>query len=110
MSNVDSVKSCRLDFLNWKFLMCFLLCLMLLDDMDYTFPLLKYNCSFLQTEAAHSWTCMDLYVFATPYRITWDYYFSSREHTLKFDSWEEPAELEYVIFLFLLFIIVVNLF
>lgn len=42
---------------------------------------------------------MDLYVFATPYRITWDYYFSAREHTLKFDSWEEPAELEYVFFL-----------
>lgn len=40
---------------------------------------------------------MDLYVFATPYRITWDYYFSAREHTLKFDSWEEPAELEYVL-------------
>lgn len=39
---------------------------------------------------------MDLYVFATPYRITWDYYFSAREHTLKFESWEEPAELEYV--------------
>ncbi|RDY12313.1 hypothetical protein CR513_02903 [Mucuna pruriens] len=51
---------------------------------------------YLKTEAAHSWTCIDLYVFATPYRITWDYYFSSREHTLKFDSWEEPAELEYV--------------
>ncbi|GAU26380.1 hypothetical protein TSUD_221080 [Trifolium subterraneum] len=50
----------------------------------------------LKTEEAHSWTCMDLYVFATPYRITWDYYFSAREHTLKLDSWEEPAELEYV--------------
>ncbi|KAJ7953690.1 Inositol-1,4,5-trisphosphate 5-phosphatase [Quillaja saponaria] len=50
----------------------------------------------LTTSAAHSWTCMDLYVFATPYRITWDYYFSAREHTLRFDSWEEPAELEYV--------------
>ncbi|MFQ6640725.1 hypothetical protein Gotur_015590 [Gossypium turneri] len=50
----------------------------------------------LTTSEAHSWTCMDLYVFATPYRITWDYYFSAREHTLKFDSWEEAAELEYV--------------
>ncbi|TXG56378.1 hypothetical protein EZV62_017691 [Acer yangbiense] len=50
----------------------------------------------LTTSEAHSWTCMDLYVFATPYRITWDYYFSAREHTLKFDSWEETAELEYV--------------
>ncbi|KAM7269871.1 hypothetical protein ACFE04_025368 [Oxalis oulophora] len=51
---------------------------------------------YLKTSEAHSWTCMDLYVFATPYRITWDYYFSARQHTLKFDSWEEPAELEYV--------------
>ncbi|KAL5552970.1 hypothetical protein UlMin_040371 [Ulmus minor] len=51
---------------------------------------------YLKTSEAHSWTCMDLYVFATPYRITWDYYFSAREHTLKFDSWEEPAEIEYV--------------
>ncbi|KAL6547212.1 hypothetical protein OROMI_022933 [Orobanche minor] len=50
----------------------------------------------LSTAAAHSWTCMDLYVFATPYRVTWDYYFSARDHTLKLESWEEPAELEYV--------------
>ncbi|KAF9606389.1 hypothetical protein IFM89_025078 [Coptis chinensis] len=49
-----------------------------------------------QTSAAHSWTCMDLYVFATPYRVTWDYYFSAREHTLEIESWEEPAKLEYV--------------
>ncbi|XP_042513149.1 uncharacterized protein LOC122088071 [Macadamia integrifolia] len=51
---------------------------------------------YLKTGEAHSWTCMDLYVFATPYRVTWDYYFSAREHTLKISSWEEPAELEYV--------------
>jgi hypothetical protein len=50
----------------------------------------------LTTSDAHSWTCMDLYVFATPYRITWDYYFSAKHHTLKIESWEEPAELEYV--------------
>ncbi|CAL9240128.1 unnamed protein product [Arabidopsis halleri] len=50
----------------------------------------------LKTSKAHSLTCMDLYVFATPYRITWDYYFSARDHTLNFDSWEEKAELEYV--------------
>jgi hypothetical protein len=42
---------------------------------------------------------MDLYVFATPYRITWDYYFAAREHTLEIKSWEEEAELEYVCFL-----------
>lgn len=57
------------------------------------------NSSFLlQTAAAHSWTCMDLYVFATPYRMTWDYYFSAREYTLVIKSWEEPAEMEYVNF------------
>ncbi|CAI9092811.1 OLC1v1028148C1 [Oldenlandia corymbosa var. corymbosa] len=51
---------------------------------------------YLSTSAAHSWTCMDLYVFATPYRVTWDYYFSARDHTLRIESWEEPAEEEYV--------------
>ncbi|KAF8045499.1 hypothetical protein N665_4791s0003 [Sinapis alba] len=50
----------------------------------------------LKTSEAHSLTCMDLYVFATPYRITWDYYFSARDHTLSFGSWEETAELDYV--------------
>lgn len=39
---------------------------------------------------------MDLYLFATPYRVTWDYYFLSREHTLEFDEWESKAEFEYV--------------
>lgn len=39
---------------------------------------------------------MDLYVFATPYQVTWDYYFFSREHTVDFDAWEEKAEYEYV--------------
>lgn len=39
---------------------------------------------------------MDLYVFATPYRVTWDYYFLSREHTLEFKEWEGKAEFEYV--------------
>ncbi|KAE9456554.1 hypothetical protein C3L33_11590, partial [Rhododendron williamsianum] len=51
---------------------------------------------FLQVSNAHSWTCMDLYVFATPYRVTWDYYFLGREHTLEFDEWEGKAEYEYV--------------
>lgn len=49
-----------------------------------------------QVSNAHSWTCMDIYVFATPYRVTWDYYFRSREHTLDFKEWEEKAEYEYV--------------
>lgn len=51
---------------------------------------------------------MDLYVFATPYRVTWDYYFASREHTLKFDSWEEPAELEYVMLILALLLLALN--
>ncbi|KAK4785543.1 hypothetical protein SAY86_002232 [Trapa natans] len=63
---------------------------------DRTGPELGGGIMHLTTSGSHSWTCMDLYVFATPYRITWDYYFSAREHTFKFDSWEEPAELEYV--------------
>ena len=50
----------------------------------------------VQVEKAHSWTCMDLYIFATPYRVTWDYYFISREHTLEFEEWEGKAEYEYV--------------
>ena len=50
----------------------------------------------MQVSNAHSWTCMDLYVFATPYRVTWDYYFLSREHTLEFKEWEGKAEYEYV--------------
>lgn len=66
-----------------------------LADSDHD-PALGGGLLRLKTSAAHSWTCMDLYVFATPYRVTWDYYFSAREHTLKFDSWEEAAEMEYV--------------
>ncbi|XP_068669364.1 uncharacterized protein [Aristolochia californica] len=50
----------------------------------------------LKVSNAHSWTCMDLYVFATPYRVTWDYYFLAREHTLEFKEWEGKEELEYV--------------
>ncbi|XP_056167555.1 uncharacterized protein LOC130138202 [Syzygium oleosum] len=50
----------------------------------------------IKVNKAHSWTCMDLYVFATPYRVTWDFYFLSREHTLEFKAWEGKAEYEYV--------------
>ncbi|CAI9295244.1 unnamed protein product [Lactuca saligna] len=50
----------------------------------------------IKVSKAHSWTCMDIYVFATPYRVTWDYYFISREHTLEFDEWGGKAEYEYV--------------
>ncbi|CAO1944784.1 unnamed protein product [Urochloa humidicola] len=50
----------------------------------------------IKTTKAHSWTCIDLYVFATPYRVTWDYYFLGREHTLDFKEWESEAEYEYV--------------
>ncbi|KAL7103469.1 hypothetical protein ACP275_08G181200 [Erythranthe tilingii] len=50
----------------------------------------------IQVSKAHSWTCMDIYVFATPFRVTWDYYILSREHTIEFKEWESEAELEYV--------------
>ncbi|KAL6544463.1 hypothetical protein OROMI_023325 [Orobanche minor] len=50
----------------------------------------------IKVSNAHSWTCMDLYVFATPFRVTWDYYILSREHTLEFKEWESEAEFEYV--------------
>ncbi|XP_057861983.1 uncharacterized protein LOC131070448 [Cryptomeria japonica] len=50
----------------------------------------------LKTSKAHSWTCMDLYVFATPFRVTWDFYFTAREHTLTIEEWEGLEELEYV--------------
>ncbi|KAB5521682.1 hypothetical protein DKX38_026001 [Salix brachista] len=50
----------------------------------------------LEVSEAHSWTCMDIYVFATPYHVTWDYYLLSREHTLEFKEWESKAEYEYV--------------
>jgi hypothetical protein len=39
---------------------------------------------------------MDLYVFATPYRVSWAYYLLSREHTFEFKQWEGKAEYEYV--------------
>lgn len=60
---------------------------------QYTNILFLY---FVQAKNAHSWTCMDLYVFATPYRVTWDYYFLSREHTFEFDEWEGKEEYEHV--------------
>ncbi|XP_062018068.1 uncharacterized protein LOC133734426 [Rosa rugosa] len=50
----------------------------------------------IQVSKAHSWTCMDIYVFATPYTVTWDYYLLSREHTLEFKEWTGKAEYEYV--------------
>ncbi|MQL95510.1 hypothetical protein Taro_028183 [Colocasia esculenta] len=49
-----------------------------------------------ETGKPHSWTCTDLYIFATPYRVTWDYYFFAREHTFDFKEWEGEAEYEYV--------------
>ncbi|VAH18117.1 unnamed protein product [Triticum turgidum subsp. durum] len=39
---------------------------------------------------------MDLYVFATPYRIGWDYYTRAHQHTFEIKSWEEAGEMEYV--------------
>jgi hypothetical protein len=50
----------------------------------------------VQVSNALSWTCMDLYVFATPYHVSWDYYLLSGEHTFEFNRWEGKAEYEYV--------------
>ncbi|KAH7544378.1 hypothetical protein JRO89_XS15G0156900 [Xanthoceras sorbifolium] len=62
-----------------------------------SFNFLSHNCAMgVLVGSAHSWTCMDIYVFATPYRVTWDYYFLAREHTLEFKEWEGKAEYEYV--------------
>jgi hypothetical protein len=64
-------------------------------DIMVNFPGLSFCALYrhLQHTAGPAWISMFL---KTPYRITWDYYFSAREHTLTFDSWEEPAELEYI--------------
>ncbi|KAL6598601.1 hypothetical protein ACP70R_046300 [Stipagrostis hirtigluma subsp. patula] len=51
----------------------------------------------LKTASPQSWTCMDLYVFATPYRIGWSYYMkASEKHSFEIKTWEEAAEMEYV--------------
>ncbi|KAG6592035.1 hypothetical protein SDJN03_14381, partial [Cucurbita argyrosperma subsp. sororia] len=50
----------------------------------------------IKVSNAHRLTCTDVYIFATPYRWTWDGYFLSREHTLEFDQWEGKEEFEYV--------------
>ncbi|XP_008454552.2 uncharacterized protein LOC103494942 [Cucumis melo] len=50
----------------------------------------------IKVSNAHSPTCMDVYIFATPYRWTWDHYFFSREHTLDFPQWQGKEEYEYV--------------
>ncbi|KAJ8421984.1 hypothetical protein Cgig2_003617 [Carnegiea gigantea] len=60
------------------------------------YPELLLLLLLLQTSSAHSWTCMNLYVFATPYGVTWDYYFAANDHTLKIESWEDAVELEYL--------------
>ncbi|KAI3948806.1 hypothetical protein MKX01_022220 [Papaver californicum] len=50
----------------------------------------------IQTSKPHSWTCMDLYIFATPYRVTWDYYFLAQKHTFELKQWVGRAEYDYV--------------
>ena len=50
----------------------------------------KLKFSFLkQAEGPKSYTCMDIYVFGTPYRLMWDWYFLGRHHTEKVDEWHE---------------------
>lgn len=55
----------------------------------------------MKADKAHSSTCMDLYVFATPYRVTWTWYFISRPHTVEFPEWDGQAEYDYVGWFFL---------
>ncbi|XP_031104564.1 uncharacterized protein LOC116008718 [Ipomoea triloba] len=50
----------------------------------------------IKVSKARSWTCLDIYVFATPYRVTWNYFMLSRDHKVKIDEWASEAELEYV--------------
>eukprot|EP00850_Spirogloea_muscicola_P018116 SM000162S02394 [mRNA] locus=s162:280670:283014:- [translate_table: standard] len=51
----------------------------------------------LVTSGAHSWTCVDLYLFVTPYRVTWDYYFFASHHKLAIPEFQDDAELDYVL-------------
>jgi hypothetical protein len=47
-------------------------------------------CGFCwQTSNACNWMSSDLYVFATPYQVTWASYFSTHKHTLKINEWKE---------------------
>lgn len=39
---------------------------------------------------------MDLYILATPYRVTWTFFFFSREHTIDFNEWQGEDEYHYV--------------
>lgn len=64
----------------------------------FFFCILSLIMLFMKADKAHSWTCMDLYVFATPYRVTWTWYFISRQHTVEFPEWDGKAEYEYVSF------------
>nr|GMC76545.1 inositol-1,4,5-trisphosphate 5-phosphatase [Ipomoea batatas] len=50
----------------------------------------------IKVSKAHTWYCDDTYLFATAYRVKWDYFFLSREHIIEFDQWISKAELEYV--------------
>ncbi|KAG9156783.1 hypothetical protein Leryth_024811 [Lithospermum erythrorhizon] len=72
-----------------------LLLMLLLLLLLFTSEFLIDRCT-IQVTKPRSWICMDIYVFATPYRVTWDYYFLSRDHTLEFKEWESEAEFEYV--------------
>ncbi|KAJ9560902.1 hypothetical protein OSB04_006062 [Centaurea solstitialis] len=43
-----------------------------------------------------TWTCTDVYLFATPFRLTPDYYFFSGVHTVEFDDWSRKEEYDFV--------------
>lgn len=48
------------------------------------------------TSAGRSWTCLDLYVFGTPWRVIPDYYFFSRHHSFHV-KWLHNNERDYVL-------------
>eukprot|EP00271_Cylindrocystis_brebissonii_P009214 TRINITY_DN23901_c0_g1_i1.p1 TRINITY_DN23901_c0_g1~~TRINITY_DN23901_c0_g1_i1.p1 ORF type:complete len:537 (+),score=80.28 TRINITY_DN23901_c0_g1_i1:414-2024(+) len=50
----------------------------------------------LEMGSPMSWLCMDLYAFATPYRLTGDYFFFSGHHRSKL-TWLHPAERKFVL-------------
>ncbi|CAA7405610.1 unnamed protein product [Spirodela intermedia] len=50
----------------------------------------------IKTSMPCRWTCLDLYILATPYRVTWTFFFFSRKHTIDFNEWQGEAEYDYV--------------
>nr|POE67901.1 hypothetical protein CFP56_72236 [Quercus suber] len=50
----------------------------------------------LQTKDGNNWYCEDKYMFVTPARCKYDYYFKSGKHSRDIQNWESPLEEEFV--------------